>query len=515
MCPYNSGYGVSSRRTSAVMIRCLFGSAFLLIMAIPGFAGSSWTAFGGDPQRTFSTTSSVSLPLEIDWVIRPFDTAVNWPVANNDLVLVSLRNEMVAFDLSSGSEVWRTTFGDLFTNLDLPVISELHDIAVVQVTGFGADRLAFVDLDDGREYSRTLYASQDQRYLGAALTDSAAYFPCERFSSTCGVRLPFGQPLFDFRFSQVTRWAPSIASDQVITYLFGVLCSRDQLTGVVTWCFDTSETFIDATSEARNQNVPQALSTRPNSAPAVIEEENIIVGFLPSHISVFTTEPRLLWQRQGIYTSTCLNGVGLQPAVSTDYVYAIDSQKIVKLHLQSGDQVWEKTIEGHDICNNPVLTPDHLLVSSTDRLFALDNETGNVLWDFPVGGMIIVSHGKVILATYSGFVFCLSSQPTSADEGADGTLSESFNLGQNYPNPFNPETRIEFAINKRSSVKLTIYNSLGQRVKILMDRYYPAGNHEVFWDGTDGAGQTVASGVYLYRLTTDDGSETKKMLLIR
>jgi hypothetical protein len=94
-------------------------------------------------------------------------------------------------------------------------------------------------------------------------------------------------------------------------------------------------------------------------------------------------------------------------------------------------------------------------------------------------------------------------------------MPASFELLQNYPNPFNSTTTLEFALPARSQVSMDIVNTLGQRVKTLLDRSLPAGTYRVSWDGTNDNGQPVASGIYLYRLTTGETVLTKKMTLLK
>lgn len=96
-----------------------------------------------------------------------------------------------------------------------------------------------------------------------------------------------------------------------------------------------------------------------------------------------------------------------------------------------------------------------------------------------------------------------------------GELPTSFNLQQNYPNPFNANTAISFELPVSSAIKLSIYNVLGQNVNVLEDGYFEAGNHTVIWNGLDGDGNPVSSGVYFYRLQAKDFNDTKKMLLVK
>lgn len=108
----------------------------------------------------------------------------------------------------------------------------------------------------------------------------------------------------------------------------------------------------------------------------------------------------------------------------------------------------------------------------------------------------------------------LTDTGTSVDESRE-QLPESLTLLQNYPNPFNPETVIPFQLSTRTPVEVTVYNLLGQKVRTLVDEVRSAGEHRVKWNGRAGDGQQVPGGVYLYRLRTDTGVETRKMILLR
>lgn len=88
-------------------------------------------------------------------------------------------------------------------------------------------------------------------------------------------------------------------------------------------------------------------------------------------------------------------------------------------------------------------------------------------------------------------------------------------LDQNRPNPFNPGTEIRYRLATGSRVHISIFDVSGRRVRDLLDARQPAGPHRTRWDGNDDAGRPMASGVYYYRLVTDDGSATRKMVLIR
>jgi tartrate-resistant acid phosphatase type 5 len=88
-------------------------------------------------------------------------------------------------------------------------------------------------------------------------------------------------------------------------------------------------------------------------------------------------------------------------------------------------------------------------------------------------------------------------------------------LLQNNPNPFNPSTAIKFYIPNASNVTIKIYNILGREIKTLIDEQTAAGYHVVYWNGKNGRGEVVSSGIYLYRLTAGEFSQAKKMNMLK
>jgi hypothetical protein len=88
-------------------------------------------------------------------------------------------------------------------------------------------------------------------------------------------------------------------------------------------------------------------------------------------------------------------------------------------------------------------------------------------------------------------------------------------LEQNHPNPFNPTTSIRFDLSRAADVTLAVYEPGGTLVARIAEGRYPAGTHEVHWNGTDAAGARVASGVYFYRLISGDTELARKMVLLK
>ena len=102
-----------------------------------------------------------------------------------------------------------------------------------------------------------------------------------------------------------------------------------------------------------------------------------------------------------------------------------------------------------------------------------------------------------------------SNQTTAVDDNQT-TAPRKFALYQNYPNPFNPRTTISFSLPTRQKVALAIFNALGQKIISLVDDILDAGNHSLQWQA-----ENMPSGVYLYQITSDTHTVTKKMILLR
>jgi hypothetical protein len=95
-------------------------------------------------------------------------------------------------------------------------------------------------------------------------------------------------------------------------------------------------------------------------------------------------------------------------------------------------------------------------------------------------------------------------------EDDDDLLPTDFGLSQNFPNPFNPSTTIRYAVKERAQVTLVVYDLLGKQVATLVDEVKSPGSYDVSFSGTD-----LANGVYVYKLTTPDFAETRKMILLK
>jgi len=176
------------------------------------------------------------------------------------------------------------------------------------------------------------------------------------------------------------------------------------------------------------------------------------------------------------------------------------------------------------------------------------NPANSFVVEFPIGAPYPASNRVMIIdypstSSYHSFSFSSTATPPTwlvyGDANAPGDIflylirayisfkaptgvkqtvelvPASFKLNQNYPNPFNPSTVISYQLAYLSKVRIKVYDVLGKEITTLVNGQKPAGNYQIVWDGTDNFGNKVTSGVYFYRIDTDNFVQTKKMVLIK
>ena len=152
------------------------------------------------------------------------------------------------------------------------------------------------------------------------------------------------------------------------------------------------------------------------------------------------------------------------------------------------------------------------------RLLCYD-EQGNLLWssneiNYAIRELAETQDGGLVMRAttfnYPYINYLIKSDGITGIENQPQKIPAKYILYQNYPNPFNPVTEIKFNIPESGNTKLVVYNTLGEKVKTLVDDYLPAGEHKVNFD----AGE-LPSGIYFYKLTSGKYSAVKKMILMK
>lgn len=145
------------------------------------------------------------------------------------------------------------------------------------------------------------------------------------------------------------------------------------------------------------------------------------------------------------------------------------------------------------------------------------NSTGSFFWCCTSDdGQTVIGSGKAVHARQmgsGGIFYNLYIDTAENPVGINNrhySLPESYLLSQNYPNPFNPSTIINYQLPKAGLVKLSVFNVLGQEVKVLINEYQQAGTYDVKFDASN-----IPSGVYFYKIQTNGFTDTKRMTVIK
>jgi hypothetical protein len=144
------------------------------------------------------------------------------------------------------------------------------------------------------------------------------------------------------------------------------------------------------------------------------------------------------------------------------------------------------------------------------ELFAPCNDRKIYAWDTPG---LWNPNPKKTWSTYKGNSRRDGKQTLDIPTGITNngsSIPDRFSLSQNYPNPFNPSTSIKFTLAGNTFVRLSVYNTLGEKVTELVNQSLAPGEYNVTWNAGN-----LSTGVYFYKLETNSISDTKKMLLVK
>lgn len=178
-------------------------------------------------------------------------------------------------------------------------------------------------------------------------------------------------------------------------------------------------------------------------------------------------------------------------------------------------QIWRKVKELYGTEGDPILlaTKPHGTTSYIDNEYVRTNSYTEYLISYDVRAYYTVESTAADPWWYTLY----GGDPLWKDPAAGDSVSQypaRFELA-NYPNPFNPVTTIHFRIPEQADITMVIYNSRGQRVKMLLNEPLSPGDYRIQWNGITDDGRPAASGIYWLRLESKAFTATRKLLLIR
>jgi hypothetical protein len=295
------------------------------------------------------------------------------------------------------------------------------------------------------------------------------------------------------------------------TFLYGQLLSES---GALSW----NPEGILLTGENLSIDSFTLCESNNNLIVAWVKQQNQDRSYIKAQKFDLSANP--LWGENGILVSDNLPNTHASEA----YPITFSNSGILFCWVQCIVEPYIYDYQ-YDICYR-YLNPDgswvsnslaSLVIMSPDSQYsprlALVNNEVIVTW---IDSDLFFEHNRCdeeIWEYYNLFAQKLSNEVVGNID--DVTPIPQIYLKQNYPNPFNPETNISFSLKQTSEIELCIYNLKGQMVKTLQKGLMDKGNHSLVWKGTDDNDKPVASGVYLYRLSSGKAQTSRKMVLLK
>ena len=194
---------------------------------------------------------------------------------------------------------------------------------------------------------------------------------------------------------------------------------------------------------------------------------------------------------------TRVTNTGIDPASRSKCVYFLN-----------GNTGWIGTNDGPDTNSNQIILHTTNGGASWAKQYPPNYGIFSIFfWDENNGWFTGEYCGQEIC---QGVIGHTSNGGVTGMEEGNNSIPSGYSLSQNYPNPWNPTTTINYSLAKEGNIKLSIYNTLGSKVAIIVNEYKPAGNYSVQFNGSN-----LASGIYLYRLESGNYSIAKKFILMK
>ena len=390
-------------------------------------------------------------------------------------------------------------------------------------------RIAGYDLETGNPFIWYMIWSQGYDQLGSIVHKGKLIFPSGYYNGIQCVDLEADTTDWWNKLGQLWYWSPAAHDSVVYVWLNYTLIAYELASGRPLWhtspeAYDTVIYVTDSDSDLFDFDNMQLrdkinYSQKSNNSlhgfgtTACIDTLNkmIYMNWYEGAFGFNYETRRRIWRYD--YNLTLLDDLS-SPATCNGVVYMIIKDELFAFSGIDGEILFQYKLDS-ETEYSPVIADGLLFVSTKNKTLAFDIESYNILWEYPAGGYITIANNKLFLASYDGKVYAFGQIPTSVGSDPITGLPIDYQLSQNYPNPFKPETKIQFSIPETANVNISIYNVLGQKVRTLTNRIYPAGNYILNWDGKNDSGSHLPSGVYFYNLTTEGRSISKKMILLK
>ena len=258
-------------------------------------------------------------------------------------------------------------------------------------------------------------------------------------------------------------------------------------------------------------------------------EDHTIYGFTVTD-EALTTVDQVIWDKwESTHYETPLCFAG-QLDTDSEIEFIMSHELTLRCYdLREGDLElkWYRENTADDYLSALDVTGDGIeeaiVANSEGQIWAIEGEYGNTIAAGSIGhhvsDMFFTQHqetGRNLLICYENgdqpvlYLYEIGTLTGIDDDKSQQSKPKDFILKQNYPNPFNAQTQIEYFLNRDGETSLEIFDLAGSLVATLQEGRKQAGKHAVEWNG-----EGFASGIYFYRLTSGESTQTKKMILLK
>ncbi len=402
-------------------------------------------------------------------------------------------------------------------------------------------------LTGGDIQSTTCISDQNNIYVGS--TDTRLY----SFDKD-------GTPKWDKAMGGIITSSPSAGKDGIVYVGIstGRLYALDR-TGTVIWNVQTGGAIVSSPSVSLNGNVfvgscdKKLYSVNKDgninwtfatgdsifSSPAIGNDSSIIFGSNDGYVYKLSSAGNKIWS---YYTGGKIKS---SPIIidGAKVIFGSSNNEVICLD-KDGFLFWKYAMDAPVYGTAAISNDGQILIGdNTGKLVSL-NENGELLWCFktnsPIQAPVLISDNnlaifgnlsgdvytlklntsglrKIIAADYEWPTFKGNNKRTGNKSSVltginidNSDIVKEYKLMQNYPNPFNPSTIINYEVPKSGLVTIRIYDLLGRQVETLVNEEKNPGRYKVKFDGSN-----LASGLYFYRITSNNFAATKKMLLMK
>ncbi|MDP6339692.1 MAG: FlgD immunoglobulin-like domain containing protein [Candidatus Marinimicrobia bacterium] len=244
--------------------------------------------------------------------------------------------------------------------------------------------------------------------------------------------------------------------------------------------------------------------------------------------------------KNDIRTSGYLSGISVDPYDGNKVIVCFSSYEVRSIYYSvDGGESWtdvsgnlEENVSGYGsgpsvrhVYVYPLKTGYKYFAATSTGLYSTDKLDGtNTTWmqegTSTIGNIVVdmiagrPSDGYIAIATHGNGIYSarFNQDVLAVNEPA---IPSSFSLEQNFPNPFNPSTQIPFTLDQAGWVTLKVFDIAGREVANLYHGEKQGGTHHVTWNGKDASGNSMPSGMYIYRLESNGRVQSKKMQLLK